>query len=763
MKKLLTALLALMLCASVFTLASCRDNSGDKGEGNTRNPEINAVYVAYVAYAAEQGEDPLGYDAWLASIKGADGANGLTPAIGENGNWWIGDSDTGVPAKGEDGVGIERVELDEDGNMVIVLTNGLTQTVVLPKEEVHEHSFDGLYILADAMLCTDRLYMRFCSDCGSTFIEKGEHSELAADFDADGHWIGCERCNLAYDYGNHIYDAKGECECGASKGYDIIWKQTPIIYELTMESDGNQFPSGAERYYAGSGVWADSADKIDVMVRERNNTAEKQSKTKISYRYIQNGGDYYWSASIERIFNETRVYSPNRSTDIYSNFAYDLTCASLKGCFANLRSNTDVTDSEYGAGNNYFRFNEADYVGASDNCFDAYSGEGYLYDYMKSLTLSDDKMYILASDYTTDLMRAAMVVPVNVGLMNSISRNNLAELVRAEGIELTDDMTNIEYFYELVWSGNWNYETLLAFSRVVYRDNGIPGADITDTLGFAMPSAGGIAPTGILYSSSVGILDKHKIESEEEREALLSNPSTGKNVVGDYLISYPDENKDFAEFSEALRDLFAAGANAGISVVSSYNTGGSAEIRASFVNSTMLFGSIVQLCSLEGADYQSMRENGGYGIAPVPVYKAGAEYNTFAHNNARLIAIARLTLVFEQCAVYLDSQSRHSSDVLAEYYNTMHSRILGGDGDDGNVKMLIYIRNHVRDGFDKTVDDMMAENNSGTDSGAIYRRWHEIIQRYNYQVSDMSAIYQERLEEGRRDLLDIINAWNNLK
>ena len=37
-------------------------------------------------------------------INGKDGANGNTPFIGENGNWWIGETDTGVKAAGTDGV-----------------------------------------------------------------------------------------------------------------------------------------------------------------------------------------------------------------------------------------------------------------------------------------------------------------------------------------------------------------------------------------------------------------------------------------------------------------------------------------------------------------------------------------------------------------------------------------------------------------------------------------------------------------------------------
>lgn len=36
-------------------------------------------------------------------IRNADGLNGITPHIGENGNWWVGTKDTGVHAQGEKG------------------------------------------------------------------------------------------------------------------------------------------------------------------------------------------------------------------------------------------------------------------------------------------------------------------------------------------------------------------------------------------------------------------------------------------------------------------------------------------------------------------------------------------------------------------------------------------------------------------------------------------------------------------------------------
>lgn len=47
---------------------------------------------------------------WLASLVGAAGRDGVSPTIGSNGNWHIGDVDTGVAATGRDGNGIKLIE-----------------------------------------------------------------------------------------------------------------------------------------------------------------------------------------------------------------------------------------------------------------------------------------------------------------------------------------------------------------------------------------------------------------------------------------------------------------------------------------------------------------------------------------------------------------------------------------------------------------------------------------------------------------------------
>lgn len=72
---------------------------------------------------------------------GKDGKDGLTPYIGSNGNWWIGTTDTGVWAagtngkNGADGIGIADIQLTENGELIITLTDGTEKNLGKVKGE----------------------------------------------------------------------------------------------------------------------------------------------------------------------------------------------------------------------------------------------------------------------------------------------------------------------------------------------------------------------------------------------------------------------------------------------------------------------------------------------------------------------------------------------------------------------------------------------------------------------------------------------------
>ncbi|MFA5562219.1 MAG: hypothetical protein WDA00_06245 [Eubacteriales bacterium] len=59
----------------------------------------------------------IGKNSWLllGTLRGADGTNGVTPHIGENGNWFVGTTDTGVKAQGPQGEKGDTGDTGEQG------------------------------------------------------------------------------------------------------------------------------------------------------------------------------------------------------------------------------------------------------------------------------------------------------------------------------------------------------------------------------------------------------------------------------------------------------------------------------------------------------------------------------------------------------------------------------------------------------------------------------------------------------------------------
>jgi hypothetical protein len=331
-------------------------------------------------------------------------------------------------------------------------------------------------------------------------------------------------------------------------------------------------------------------------------------------------------------------------------------------------------------------------------------------------------------------------------------------------ITIGEDQTNIQHFYDIVWNNAWTYDILAAYSQAVYLDkntnNPATGtSNLGDRLGFALGAQSGLPASGILYTTSVKIIEKTPIDGQP----------------GKYNLTYPETNPQFSEFALALNKLMSENSSNGVIYVT--NTDSTAvgaktdllAIRNEFVADNMLFGGIIALGSLEDeSSYQTMRGNGksGFGIVPVPLYRNRSaevkdEYNTLVHNLARIVAIAAQTDKFEMCSAFLDYQSRHSADVLNTYYEQNLAASVRGDTTEDNIKMLTYIRNHVRDCFDKTFEDVIGNYNSG-DKLAAMRRWHEIIRSFNFQVTSMDIEYDRLYLQKMQDIQATLAQWNNL-
>ena len=73
MKRTLSVLLLVILCASAMLLSGCALAPAGGNSGSGDSEDIKSVYASYVTYAEKNGDKPLSYEDWLASIKGEDG------------------------------------------------------------------------------------------------------------------------------------------------------------------------------------------------------------------------------------------------------------------------------------------------------------------------------------------------------------------------------------------------------------------------------------------------------------------------------------------------------------------------------------------------------------------------------------------------------------------------------------------------------------------------------------------------------------------
>ena len=136
---------------NLIALSALQGIKGDKGDKGDPGEDGDTPYIGdngnWWIGTTDTGINASGTDGSNGSNgsdgedgqDGKDGTDGLTPYVGSNGNWWIGTTDTGIKAastngangqngtngkNGADGVGIADIKLNENGELIITLTDG---------------------------------------------------------------------------------------------------------------------------------------------------------------------------------------------------------------------------------------------------------------------------------------------------------------------------------------------------------------------------------------------------------------------------------------------------------------------------------------------------------------------------------------------------------------------------------------------------------------------------------------------------------------
>ncbi|MBR5044761.1 MAG: hypothetical protein IKX66_05370, partial [Clostridia bacterium] len=250
----------------------------------------------------------------------------------------------------------------------------------------------------------------------------------------------------------------------------------------------------------------DGVSTIERMVYTRNSDAMRLLGVSVDYIYWNQFG---WEAQAPEIVRLVKANSAD-TPDLFVNMIYDLGNATLQGCFKDIWS---IPGS-------YFDF----------------TADGWMNDWMKSMSLTGDRAYILAGDYFLDIVRAFGVLPFNTTLMD----NNGAKLAQALlGTGLGESETMSQRFFDYVEAGNWTWTSLGQLCEAVWVDKGTSGQnDIYDTLGILGNAQTGMTTSFYLYSANEPLFE------------------TRKNSDGKDWIYYAEESTALGGIFDAVANVF---------------------------------------------------------------------------------------------------------------------------------------------------------------------------------------------------------------
>ena len=499
-----------------------------------------------------------------------------------------------------------------------------------------------------------------------------------------------------------------------------------IIIEMNLSANNGELAALTKRYMAGIAEEGQILNtRLDQLVADRNTAANTATNTSVDYIFLPDG-KYDWNSYHGPI--SSAIAAPTAETpDVYCGLAWDLGACSAKGDFINLKS------SVRGQGNNYFTFNEENYNAEYDD-------EGYFYDLMASMSPVDDKMYIYASNYTLDVIRAIYCVPVSITLLESLEIEKIASVAQNFTYKWDSDDDgdwDVDDFYDIVMTNNWTYDMLGILGGAAYsNDSGAAKANFKDTLGFVYDVNTGLQCAGIMFSNDIQLFDKTY------------------NDAGDPVFIVPESNAAFVELVTELSEVFNYAGNFADNVAPAGYDSIMYATRARFSEDKILFGGIVMVGALDYAEYQGME--GGFGIVPVPLISAGREYVSAIHNLARVMGIAKTTTRFEEASAYLDYQTLHSDETMSTYYTLLQYDTVGGE--EYNIAVLDILRNSLGDNSTHYLENQIQTKPSGItitidrwsrmlrtadlDPEALRTKYDASVGNKNLALAELVAVYQ---------------------
>ena len=455
-------------------------------------------------------------------------------------------------------------------------------------------------------------------------------------------------------------------------------------------------------------IEVDVTPLIQQMVYERNRTANELLGTTIDYVFW----DYAWGSQAEQI---DLVVKGNASDapDLFVNMLNELNRELVNGTFKD--------------------------VWSIPGSFFDFSTPGWLDTWMKTLSFTGDRAYILGSDYFLDVFRAIPLLPFNMTMMDK-SAEKLAPAILPEGETLGAGEELTPYFFDLVDKGGWTWDVLGKICEASWVDSDGDGADsVNDTLGIIADEFGdgGQCAGSFIYSCGETLTEAYPIE----------DPTSEYN--NKQWIKYADTSEGLNAIFDAVKAVFEGPGSFSTSYTFSGNTPekpGIAYHQIKFAAGETLFAGVQLLGALEDDVFQQMEDL--YSVVPCPKTDASKEYNTIIYSTGDAGAInvnanprksRALSAYIQHCTENSPAIRDQFLQIVTKYKTTVYNQ--------GTDRMLNIIYKAIRYGRDKTVDDLI---------GTSADRWHGFMRRERFlagseyistQYASYVPVKQKRLDK----------------
>lgn len=428
---------------------------------------------------------------------------------------------------------------------------------------------------------------------------------------------------------------------GTWKGLDFKGS-TLTVSISTNQNTETTFP--AANIYT-RGPEGASNDKVQKMAADRNANVEQTLGLNVEYQET----DLKYDEVLDDV--KQRVQVNDGAPDIYNNDIYGL----LRGMLADLFRNVMTCNSDE---TNHLDFPET---------VEGDQASPWYWEYMLGTTFTEDKIYLLVGDYFIDVIRYAWVIYVNVEKFN--------ETWEA-------DQGGIEYLYQDVLDGKFDYDLLMMYMEHSWADdgNGEPGPE-DDLISFLGAS---VMPRVFVWTNGISI-------ATEDKTAIRENVA------------------DLYDCTKKYKELFNTDGVYEF-VTHSASTNGVLDATTLFLNKNVLFTMSV----LGEMESEQVRNTEGLtkGVLPYPKYDQTQQpnYHTLVHNQAEIAAILNTTKKFTEATAWLQLINEMSTPVLSEYYEK--SLKLKYNDDPLNKQMIDLVHDTIDSPFESLIISLVTEDST---------------------------------------------------